>query len=158
MLGADRPHGGVPLAEHRLCAGLGREHLTRLEALLQRRTYAAGDTIMRAGDPADELFLLLAGEVSIRLAHGVRLATLTPGMAFGELAVLDRAARPVTAIADARVELAVLDSEDFHALRDDDPRLQAALLTNLLAGAYRHIGRAAEEIASLSGSHRMGST
>ena len=158
VLGADRPHGGVPLAEHRLCAGLGREHLTRLEALLQRRTYAAGDTIMRAGDPADELFLLLAGEVSIRLAHGVRLATLTPGMAFGELAVLDRAARPVTAIADARVELAVLDSEDFHALRDDDPRLQAALLTNLLAGAYRHIGRAAEEIASLSGSHRMGST
>ena len=27
VLGADRPHGGVPLAEHRLCAGLAREHL-----------------------------------------------------------------------------------------------------------------------------------
>ena len=52
----------------------------------------------------------------------------------------------------------MLDSDDFHALRDDDPRLQAALLTNMLAGAYRHIGRATEEIASLSGAHRIGST
>ena len=113
---------------------------------------------MRAGDAADELFLLLAGEVSIRLPGGVRLATLTPGMAFGELAVLDRAPRPVEAIADGAVEVAVLDVGDFEALRDDDPRLQAALLRNMLAGAYRHIGRATAEIASLSGSHRIGST
>ncbi len=158
VLGADRPHGRVALAEHGLCSGLGPEHLARLESLLDRRTFAAGDTIMRAGDPADELFLLLAGEVSIRLAAGMRLATLTPGMAFGELAVLDRAARAVEAIAEGPVELAVLGAEDFSSLRDDDPRLQAALLTNLLAGAYRHIGRATAEIASLGGSHRMGGT
>ena len=158
VLGADRPHGRVALAEHGLCSGLGPEHLARLESLLDRRTFAAGDTIMRAGDPADELFLLLAGEVSIRLAAGMRLATLTPGMAFGELAVLDRAARAVEAIAEGPVELAVLGAEDFPSLRDDDPRLQAALLTNLLAGAYRHIGRATAEIASLGGSHRMGGT
>jgi glutaminase len=88
----------------------------------------------------------------------MRLATLTPGMAFGELAVLDGAARPVDAIADGPVELAVLDAADFRSLRDDDPRLQAALLTNLLAGAYRHLGRATAEIASLGGAHRMGST
>ena len=113
---------------------------------------------MRVGDPADELFLLLAGEVSMRLAGGMRLATLTPGMAFGELAVLDRAARAVEAVAEVAVELAVLGAEHFRSLRDDDPRLQAALLTNLLAGAYRHIGRATAEIASLGGSHRMGST
>ena len=148
----------VALAEHGLCAGLDAEELARLESLLQRRTFASGDTIMHAGDPADELFLLLAGEVSIRLPGGVRLATLTPGMAFGELAVLDRAPRPVEAIADGAVEVAVLDVGDFEALRDDDPRLQAALLRNMLAGAYRHIGRATAEIASLSGSHRIGST
>ena len=40
VLGADRPHGGVPLAEHGLCAGLGPGAPQRLEALLQRRTFA----------------------------------------------------------------------------------------------------------------------
>ena len=158
VLGADRPHGRVSVAEHGLCAGLDAERLQRLESLLQRRTFGPGDTIMRAGDPADELFLLLAGEVSIRLAGGVRLATLTPGMAFGELAMLDRGVRPVDAVAEHAVELAVLDTEDFHALRDEDPALQAALLTSMLAGAVQHIGRATAEIVSLSGSHRMGST
>jgi glutaminase len=96
--------------------------------------------------------------VSIRLPGGVRLATLTPGMTFGELAVLDRAPRPVEAIADGAAEVAVLGAGDFEALYDDDPRLQAALLTNLLAGAYRHIGRATADILSLSGSHRVGGT
>ncbi len=158
VLGADRPQRGVSLAEHGLCAGLDPEHLARLESILHRRSFARGDTIMRVGDPADELFFLLAGEVSVRLAAGVRLATLTPGMAFGELAVLDRGARAVEALAESAVELAVLDAEDFEALRDEDPGLQAALLTNMLAGAIRHIGRATAEIASLSGSHRMGST
>jgi glutaminase len=157
-LGADRPHGGVELDGHALCAGLDPEAVARLESLVQRRTFAPGDTIMRAGDPADELFLLLAGEVSIRLPGGVRLATLTPGMTFGELAVLDRAPRPVEAIADGAAEVAVLGAGDFEALYDDDPRLQAALLTNLLAGAYRHIGRATADILSLSGSHRVGGT
>ena len=102
MLGADRPHGGVELDGHALCAGLDPEAV--------------------------------------------------------ELAVLDRAPRPVGALADGAAEVAVLGAGDFEALYDDNPRLQAALLTNLLAGAYRHIGRATAEIASLSGSHRVGGT
>ncbi len=104
---------------------------------------------MAAGDPADEIFLVIGGEVTILLPLGDgarrRLATLTPGMSFGERAVLTDALRAVEAVADGEVELAVLDADAFHALRDEDPGLQAALLMNMLGGAYDLMARTAAE-------------
>jgi CRP-like cAMP-binding protein len=66
-------------------------------------------------------------------------------MSFGELAVLGHDVRTVEAVADGEVELAVLDAAAFHALHDDDPGLQAALLSNMLAGAYELVARATAE-------------
>jgi len=104
---------------------------------------------MGAGDRADEIFLVVAGEVSINLPLGDgvrrRIATLTPGMSFGELAVLGHDVRTVEAIADGDVELALLRADAFHALHDEDPGLQAALLANMLAGAYELVARATAE-------------
>jgi glutaminase len=139
----------VELADHHLTAGLDDTRLARLDALLERRRHAAGDVIMSAGDPAGEIFLLTGGEVSVLLPlpSGARrrIATLTPGMSFGELAVLGHDVRTVEAVADGEVELAVLDAAAFHALHDDDPGLQAALLSNMLAGAYELVARATAE-------------
>ena len=86
-----------------------------MEALLSARTYAAGETIMRGGDPADEVFLLVAGEVSVRAvptACGCRRCR----PAWLSASSRDEGGAPADVVADARVELAVLDSEDFHAL------------------------------------------
>ncbi len=139
----------IALADHHLARGLDAERLAHLEGLLQRHRFTSGELIMAAGDPADEIFLLMAGEVSLRLRldDGTprRLATLTPGMSFGELAVLGDEARAAEAVADGDVELAVLDAADFAALRESDPALQAALLTNMLSGAYELVARATAE-------------
>ncbi len=66
--------------------------------LLKRQHYQPGEVIINAGDEAREMFFLSRGRVSVivTLAGGAekRLATFSPGMAFGEMALIDRAPAP----------------------------------------------------------------
>ena len=142
----------VPLAEHRLTRGFDAAMLARLEAILRPRSFAAGETIFVAGDPADALFLLVEGEVTIEIeleAGRRRLATLTPGLAFGEVALADIPARPAGVHAETAGECLALPVVDFDRLGAEDPALQAALMRNLLASFYEVIGRMTREVGSL---------
>jgi glutaminase len=60
-----------------------------------------GEKIVSAGDPATSLFFLRSGAVHVTLPDGVRLATLTAGMAFGEMALIEPQ-RSANVLADAR--------------------------------------------------------
>lgn len=142
----------VPLADHRLTRGLDAAMLARLETILRPRSFGAGETIFAAGDPADALFLLVEGEVTIEIeieAGRRRLATLTPGLAFGEIALADIPVRPASVHGETDGECLVLTVEDFNRLGEQDPALQAALMRNLLASFYEVIGRMTREVGSL---------
>src|SRR4029078_446877 len=86
-----------------------------IEALRQRlrpRSYQGGEIIINHGDQAGELFSLARGHVSVfvTLSSGSRrrLATFSAGMSFGEMAVIDRAPRSATIVADTQVDCEVL--------------------------------------------------
>ncbi len=55
----------VVLAEHEFCRGLERQALAHLEELLERRRFGQGEDIVRKGDAAEEVYLLMSGEVSV---------------------------------------------------------------------------------------------
>ena len=98
----------MDLADCQLCRGLSSDHLTSLAALLKRLTLNGGELIVRAGDPADAIFILIAGEVSVTIdleAGRRRLITLVPGATFGELAVVGEATRSADVRADCPAEL-----------------------------------------------------
>ncbi len=143
----------IPLAEHRLARGLDAAKLARLEAALESRPFAAGETLFAAGDPADAIYLLVAGEVTVELAleggKGRRLQTLTPGLAFGELALADVPSRPVNVRGESDGECLRLSVAEFDRLGELDPGLQAALLRNLLVSFSEVIGRMTREVGSL---------
>ena len=145
-------HHPVSLAECRLCHGLSRSHLATLAGLLEHRMVEAGEFVLRAGDRADEIFILVAGELSVFLdpADGRhRLATIAPGATFGELAIVDRSTRTADVLADRPSEVLVLSAADFEALGQTSPEVQAALLRNLLRGAYEIVDRGNREVASV---------
>jgi len=152
--GAAAPPGDVELAEHALCRGLAPEQVQQLDALLSTCAVEPGGRIVREGAPADELYLLMSGEVSVTVpvADGTarRLATLQPGMVFGEAAVLGRARRTADVTADTPTRLRCLPAATFDALADGNPALQAALLHNLLRAAYETLDRLTREVATLS--------
>jgi glutaminase len=143
------------LAEHDLCLGLDADAITRIEALLEPRRYAANTSIIKSGDPAREVYLLMSGEVSVLQAiHGApprRLSTLSAGMSFGDLANIDRSSCTAHVRADTAVECRVLSATAFERLSDTDPRMKIMLLQNMLRGEHRIVGWLNQEVAALSG-------
>ncbi len=150
---SDLDPGPVALAEHGLCRGLDAEGLAKLRSLLTERRLPAGAVVFNAGDVANEIFLLLEGEVavSIRIEDGAprRLATLPPGSTFGELAVLGKATRTADVTAQTDVTLMALDADRFRRLEQSQPVLQGRLLQNMLVGAYEAVARMSREVSAL---------
>lgn len=117
----EMPDASIAVTQYSLLDGLSREEVATVHAFFERRTYEPGDTIIRAGDPARELFLLSRGLVSVFLplegGGRKRLATFSPGMAFGEMAIIDRAPRSATDTADTAVSCDLLSLDLCRKLR-----------------------------------------
>ena len=128
----DRP---VTRGHYELFKNFSANDLIAIAPLLQRRTYQQGETIINAGDDADELYFLARGGVSVfvPLEGGgrKRLATFTRGMVFGEMAVIDRAPRSAMIVADTEVTCDVLSTANFDGLGTTHPELKIKLLENL---------------------------
>jgi putative ABC transport system ATP-binding protein len=88
--------------------------LTDIAEKMSKRHYAAGETIIRKGDPGEEFFLVSDGEVEvIRTDHEV--ARLGPGDFFGEVALISGEPRNATVVAQSVVDTYVLGKTDFEA-------------------------------------------
>lgn len=88
----------------------------RLAESAERRTVGPGTTIVRQGDPGDEFFVLLHGEVTIDV-DDASIPRAAP-TSFGEVALLHDVARTATVTATTECRLAVIGRTPFHdALR-----------------------------------------
>jgi glutaminase len=123
-------HDTIELSEQPLLAGLTSEELSALASLGTIRSYRAGEKIVAAGDPATSLFFLRSGVVHITLPDGIRLATLTAGMAFGEMALLEPR-RSADVLADASASAVEIPISDFERFRDRHPKAGERIMRNL---------------------------
>jgi putative ABC transport system ATP-binding protein len=79
---------------------------------MTKRHYAAGEIIIREGEPGEEFMLVSEGEVEvIRAEHEV--ARLGPGDFFGEVALISGEPRNATVVAVTEVDTYVLGKTDF---------------------------------------------
>jgi flavin reductase (DIM6/NTAB) family NADH-FMN oxidoreductase RutF len=131
-------HGGryeLLLASLPVFSSLPPEVLGPILASGQERRFAAGDTIIREGDPGDELFVILDGEV--RIERGGRpLHTFSTGEFFGELSVLDGRARSASAVAVTDVRCLTVSREALRRALEAEPESAWAML-QILAGRLR---------------------
>jgi len=141
----------VEPCDYELFAGLKPGEVETLSPLLHRRRYHRGETVVEIGAPAGELFFLARGCASATVPSGSggqkRLATYSPGMSFGELALLDRAPRSASVTADADVECDLLMLEEFERLGESHPRIQTVLLRNMALGLSASLRKATREIS-----------
>jgi voltage-gated potassium channel len=108
-----------------LFAELDAAAISDIMGLLRAQVVEAGETIVRAGDPAHSMYFIAAGEVEVALKK--ETLRLGVGQFFGEVAVLRRARRSATASALTRTNLLVLSAQDLHALMQRDPRVAARI-------------------------------
>src|SRR5882757_9462787 len=123
-------HDTTELAEQPLLAGLSAEELAELEALAAIRTYQQGERIVSTGDSASSLFFLRSGVVHVTLPDGIRLATLTAGMAFGEMALLETH-RSADVFADMSATAYEISLADFERFREQHPKAGERIMRNL---------------------------
>jgi glutaminase len=130
-------HGGAieavemtELSEQPLLAGLSPDELARLASLGAIRTYQAGEKIIATAEPATSLYFLKSGVVHVTLPDGVRLATITAGMAFGEMALLE-GLRSADVVADQSVTALEVPLADVERFREQHPRAGERIMRNL---------------------------
>jgi glutaminase len=125
----------VTLDQCELVEGFTPEELSCLESLLTPSQFATGSVVFQAGAAATELLIILQGKASICLdlpsGLSYRVTTCTPGMTFGEMALLDRSPRSATVRADTDIVALALSIERFEELSRENPGLYAKILTNI---------------------------
>lgn len=93
-----------------------------------------GKVLVTEGEAGHEFFVIVDGTARVT-RRGKRIANLGPGSAFGELALLDKAPRNATVVADTAMELVVLGQREFAGIIDEVP----GFARKLLAGMARRL-------------------
>jgi len=143
----------VRLEDFDVCEGLDAHKIEALRRVLQQRRYENGDLILERGAPATGLFFLMRGQVSVFLdlpGGGTRrLSTCTPGMLFGEMAIVERRPRSASVRADGCVECYELPLASFDELTATEPDLKIKLLQNFAQKLSVRVRKLTEEVCVL---------
>jgi CRP-like cAMP-binding protein len=133
----------------------GFQNLTEAEAAnvtghLRCQRLAAGQILFQQGERGDVVYLLLAGQLELKLEGAERpLATLEAGAILGEIGFLLSEPRTATATAKTAVELAQLDHAVFEtAFAQGESWAQKFLLATAQTLAHR-LGTATREVGAL---------
>jgi voltage-gated potassium channel len=93
--------------------------------ILRAQKVDKGAIIARRGEPAHSMYLIVDGEVEIRLSH--KRVKLSSGDFFGEIAALRQTRRSATVHALQPTRLLALDASDLHSLMDREPQIASRI-------------------------------
>ena len=122
----------VPLNEQLLLRDFSAQEISALADACVEKTYNAGDQIISAGTAAESFYFLQTGKVSVKFRNGVRLSSLSAGMSFGEMALLE-SVRSADVWADTDVKCLELTLNAYSNFRKTYPDSGEKLMRN---GAY----------------------
>lgn len=111
--------------------------------------YHKGEAIFREGEPAERMFVLDSGKVKLSIAsttgHELLIAILGRGSIFGELAVIDRGPRAMSARAMEDSHAFTLDVDVFWTMLENRPALTRRLL-ELMARRLRRADQTSQDL------------
>ncbi|HTR40716.1 MAG TPA: glutaminase A [Pseudomonadales bacterium] len=146
-----RVNADLKPANYQLLYGFTAAELETIKPMLQSHSFKPGHEIISAGDDAREMFFLSRGVVSIYLPgeERQRLASFSPGMSFGEMALIDGEPRSANIVADCHVECHSLSLENFIALGQRHPGIKIKLLEQISLDLARKLRKANRELSVL---------
>jgi CRP/FNR family cyclic AMP-dependent transcriptional regulator len=132
--------------------GLNESALNLLAKAAQRMVVPAGTSIVREGEPGNQMFLIESGAVRVCKRLGqpdeTELATLGPGAFFGEMCILETLPRCATVQATVETVVIRLSSLTYYHLYRTMPDQFGLLILNLARDLSRRIRRLDEVFAS----------
>lgn len=152
-LGA-RTEPSVPLLEQPLLFGLGPpEAVAAIVAATTSLTFAPGEVVFREGDDADAVYFVSSGslraQIDVQGGRTLRLQTMGPGTAFGEMAFLDQGARSATVVAEEESLVHVLPFDALRRVEQEHTGVTQAFYRNLGQLLAARLRRATRQIQAL---------
>jgi CRP/FNR family cyclic AMP-dependent transcriptional regulator len=115
------------LREVSFFAGMPEEQLNRLAEISREATFQRGDMLFKEGDPGDEVYFVVNGEISVIICTpkiGCRhIGTVSDGELVAWSPLLKHARLSAGAHAIARTRVIAIDAEKLRALCDQDAKL-----------------------------------
>jgi CRP/FNR family transcriptional regulator, cyclic AMP receptor protein len=120
-------------------SGLIDEELLKVAELCTALRVPAGTTIFKEGDGGDELYIIHDGSVRVMINTRTPDGTFAPstinllysGQCFGEMILLNNAARSATVAAVDTATLIVMHEPAFRQLCESNPRIGYVVIRNL---------------------------
>jgi CRP/FNR family cyclic AMP-dependent transcriptional regulator len=135
-----------------LFSGLDESELERLSKVAMRRRAARGEQVVRAGEDAETLIVMLTGRAKVtnfdEEGREIILAWLSPGEFFGEMGLIDGSPRSANVVAVEPCELLILGKHEFQRCMQDNFQV-AQKLMQILVRRLREADRNIESLALL---------
>jgi len=144
------------LGQLEIFKGLDRDELRLLEGMVRPMQFEAGQAIVREGDEARLFFVVTRGTVTVqlRIRHPsgdrvVRVASLGPGLSFGEMALIDGGRRSADIVADERTVCYGFSVEQLREVGKEHPNLLMTIMGNMMRDFSERLRRANDEVRAL---------
>jgi SulP family sulfate permease len=138
-----------------LFGGLEPEEVAAAESFFATVSVAAGETFVRSGEGADQLYLVLEGRVSIylqvpSLGYRKRLRSYGTGTIVGEMGLYNDEPRSADISADLATKLAVISRAQIREMEATHPRLASRLHRLVVLTLASRLRKANSAIQDLS--------
>lgn len=119
----------------KILASLEDPQLLRFAKFMELHEVAQWTVIVKQGDHGDTMFLILEGELRVRLMAGSKetiLATLGPGDFFGDISLFDHGPRSADVVANMDSVVLKISAGGFEKLAKEAPELATPFLLSTI--------------------------
>jgi serine/threonine protein phosphatase PrpC len=106
---------------------LSYKELVRVMNITETKDLETGAQVFKEGEPGDAMYVVLSGAVAMTRGEQF-VAELGKGQHFGEMSLIDRSKRSLTAVASEPTRVLAIHRKDFYAIIKKEPQLAVKLL------------------------------
>ena len=121
------------------------EDMAALAQVAQEVRFNPGETFIHQGELSDCLYVIVVGEVDIRIPSVGTIATRGPGTSVGELGVISHHPRSADCVARIDVTALKIDHTDFWDVLTEKPPVALAIIRSLA----QHLDEAVDHLRKL---------
>jgi CRP-like cAMP-binding protein len=131
----------MPLFRH-----LSYKEIIRVLNVTEVREFSPGQEIIKEGEPGEEMFIVLRGKIRLH-KNGAFITMLAAGSHMGEMALVDRGPRSVSASAEERSRVLTLRRREFYQIIRKDPQLSVKLLWSFVQVLADRLRKTTEDLS-----------
>ena len=143
-------HRALSLPDTTLAQGLSAEEGRLLLTYLRHRVFSAGDLVFGHGEAGNSLFVATDCVVDILVplhnGQSMRVASLAPGVIFGEMALLDNKPRSADAMVKNTGSIWELTRERLTDIEQEHPQIARRIQINLSLGLAARLRQSTLEL------------